>query len=178
MVIDRFNKTINRWMEALSKYDFSTLCTKPSPEHWSLGQVYMHLIENTNYFIEQAKTCATTDDNATEQCSEEAEEMFRKNSFPDALLDGPPENALTPQPESKEQVMNELLKIKSDAAQVHAMIQASQHYGKTKHPGLNYFSANEWIQFAEMHLRHHFRQKERIDAFLRINKEKSESAAR
>ena len=27
--------------------------------------------------------------------------------------------------------------------------------GKTKHPGLNYFTAKEWLQFAEMHLRHH-----------------------
>jgi hypothetical protein len=38
--------------------------------------------------------------------------------------------------------------------------------GKTRHPGLLYFSAPEWLQFAEMHLRHHFLQKQRIDAFL------------
>jgi hypothetical protein len=34
---------------------------------------------------------------------------------------------------------------------------------KNKHPGLDYFNANEWLQFAEMHLRHHLRQKKRID---------------
>jgi hypothetical protein len=38
--------------------------------------------------------------------------------------------------------------------------------GKTKHPGLGYFSAHEWLQFADMHFRHHLRQKKRIDDFL------------
>ncbi|HEV9036934.1 MAG TPA: hypothetical protein VGQ51_09945 [Puia sp.] len=38
--------------------------------------------------------------------------------------------------------------------------------GKTRHPGLHYFNSLEWLQFAEMHMRHHFRQKKRIDACL------------
>jgi hypothetical protein len=37
--------------------------------------------------------------------------------------------------------------------------------GKTKHPGSNYFTAKEWLQFAEIHLRHHLKQKKRIDDF-------------
>ena len=39
--------------------------------------------------------------------------------------------------------------------------------GKAKHPGLNYLNASEWLQFADMHMRHHLRQKKRIDDFLR-----------
>jgi hypothetical protein len=38
--------------------------------------------------------------------------------------------------------------------------------GKTKHPGLGYFDAREWLGFAEMHMRHHIRQKERIEQCL------------
>jgi len=44
----------------------------------------------------------------------------------------------------------------------------SSFHGKSKHPGLGFFSASEWFQFAEMHLRHHLKQKERIDRFLQI----------
>jgi hypothetical protein len=44
----------------------------------------------------------------------------------------------------------------------------SPFHGKTKHPGLGFFNANEWLQFAEMHLRHHLKQKERIEEFLKI----------
>jgi hypothetical protein len=167
MVIDGFNKTIDVWIDALSDYDFITLCFKPSPQHWSLGQVYMHLIENTDYFIEQARICAAGNDNASEASSRDAKAMFSANSFPNEQLEGPPENALTPQPESKGQLANDLIRIKSDAAALYAIMAASEYKGKTKHPGLNYFSASEWVQFAEMHLRHHLRQKERIDAFLR-----------
>ena len=44
----------------------------------------------------------------------------------------------------------------------------SKSKGKTKHPGLNYFNANEWLQFAEMHLRHHLKQEKRIEEFLKL----------
>jgi hypothetical protein len=40
----------------------------------------------------------------------------------------------------------------------------SSFKGKAKHPGLVYFSAIEWYQFAEMHFRHHFWQKKKPDA--------------
>jgi len=47
-----------------------------------------------------------------------------------------------------------------------ALIPASDFKGKTKHPGLLYFNAGEWLQFATIHLRHHLRQKKRIDTLL------------
>ncbi len=53
MLIDDFNHTIDIWIKELKQYDFIQLCAKPSPKSWSLGQVYMHLIEDTNYYIEQ-----------------------------------------------------------------------------------------------------------------------------
>ncbi len=43
----------------------------------------------------------------------------------------------------------------------------SNFYGKSLHPGFRYLAADEWLQLAEMHLRHHFRQKTRIDDFLK-----------
>ena len=167
MVIDDLKKSIDAWMQSLTAYEFSALCVKPSPEQWSLGQVYMHLIENTDYFIEQAKICAAISENASEESSSEAKAMFKDNCFPNAQLEGPPENAFTPQPESKEQLINDLFRIKSDADALHVLITRSAPKGKTKHPGLNYFSATEWIQFADMHLRHHLRQKQRLETFLK-----------
>ena len=49
------------------------------------------------------------------------------------------------------------------------LMTARKYKGKTKHPGLGYFSAEEWLQFAEMHFRHHLRQKKRIDEFLKMD---------
>jgi hypothetical protein len=52
---------------------------------------------------------------------------------------------------------------------VEKIISKTLFKGKTKHPGLNYFTAKEWLQFAGMHLRHHLKQKKRIDDFLKNN---------
>ena len=167
MLIEDFNRTIDLWIKELEQYSFAQLCTKPSSQSWSLGQVYMHLIENTNYFLEQVKICTSHNDNINEECSPSAKTMFLNNEFPNAVLEGPPENTLTPQPVSKEQLMIAMLTLKHQINNAYMAISANAFKGKTKHPGLHYFNANEWFQFAEMHFRHHLRQKKRIDNFLR-----------
>jgi len=95
--------------------------------------------------------------------------MFLNNYFPDEVLEGPPKSSHTLQPDNKEQLTNGLVNLKEELNNVGRLISTSLFNGKTKHPGLNYFNANEWLQFAEMHFRHHLRQKKRIDDFLKIS---------
>jgi len=169
MLIDDFNHIIDVWITALEQYGFTRLCAKPSPESWSTGQVYMHLVDDTNYYIEQIKICISSNDNAMEDASPVARTMFRNNAFPDEIIEGAPDNAFIPQPESKQQLMRYLRKLKEDMNTIEILISKSPFQGKTKHPGFNYFNANEWLQLAEMHFRHHLRQKKRIDNYLKIS---------
>ena len=168
MLIENFNRTIDSWIKALEHYNFTQLCTKPSANSWSLGQVYIHLIEDTKYYIEQIKICITTNDHVNEEASINARKMLLDNDFPDAILEGNPANAYVPQPASKEQLVSSLAGIKNEMNNLYRMALKSPFNGKTKHPGLNYFSAGEWLQFADMHFRHHLRQKRRIDHFLKM----------
>lgn len=170
MLNDNFTPTINYWIKALDQYNFKQLCAKPSPESWSLGQLYMHLIEQANYYLEQVKICVATNDNAAEQASPVAAIMFLDNDFPDEIMEGPPSNKLTPQPVSKEQLMHHLISLKQEMDEAGILISESSFNGKTKHPGLNYFNAGEWFQFNEMHFRHHERQIKRINNFLQKKK--------
>lgn len=167
MFITAFNHTIDIWIQALEQYDFAQLCAKPAPNSWSIGQVYMHLIADTTYYIEQIKSCVATNDHATEEASPNAKTMFLNNDFPDEVIEGAPDNAYLPQPDSKAQLLRDLIHIKMEMNQLAAVMAETPFKGKTKHPGLNYFSANEWLQFADMHFRHHLRQKKRIDDFLK-----------
>jgi hypothetical protein len=167
MVTNDFNQTIDDWIQALALYNYAQLCAQPIANSWSVGQVYMHLIEATTYFIKQAKICLTTNDNAAEEMSDKAKVLFLNNTFPDALLEGPPSNARTAQPESKAQLIQGLLNLKQALTDITALLIRSPYKGKTKHPGLQYFNAHEWMQFAEMHFRHHLRQKQRIVASLK-----------
>ena len=163
------NHTIDIWIENLKQYDFTRLCAKPSPNSWSLGQLYMHLIEQTKYYIEQIRICVATSDNVMKEVSPGAKTMFLNNEFPDEIMEGPPSNFYTPQPENKEELMSSLMNLKDEINDIEILISKSPFKGKTKHPGLNYFSASEWFRFAEMHFRHHLRQKKRIDDFLKTN---------
>jgi hypothetical protein len=170
MRIDNFNLTIDHWIRELDRYDFDQLLAKPSADRWSLGQVYMHLIGNTGYYVEQVKICIATNDNHLEQASANASVMFSNNDFPDERIEGPPENLVTPQPESKEHLLRSMVKLKKEMNALGIRMTQSRFNGKTKHPGLHYFSAEQWVQFADMHLRHHLRQKTRLDDFLTTQK--------
>ena len=166
MLLENFNHTVNIWITGLQQYHFRQLCTKPSEKSWSPGQLYIHLIEDTSYYIEQIKLCVSGNDNAMEEASPFAKTMFLNNDFPDEVIEGAPDNALIPQPGSKEQLMNDLMNLKNEMNTVAILISKSPFRGKTKHPGFSYFNAVKWLQFAEMHFRHHLRQKKRIDDFL------------
>ncbi len=170
MLIQDFNHTIDIWIRELEQYDIIRLCAKPSPNSWSLGQVYIHLIDDTNYYIKQIKICVSTNDNSIEEASPGAKTMFLNNDFPDEVIEGAPTNSCIPQPDNKEQLRSCLMHLKDEMNSSEIMISRSPFKGKTKHPGLSYFNANEWFRFAEMHLRHHLRQKKRIDDFLKKNR--------
>src|SRR5258706_9011369 len=155
------------WMKELERYDFTQLLAKPSPTSWSLGQLYIHLIQSTRFFIKQARISSSNNDNSNEDSFAGAKTMFRNNEFPDTLLEDPPSNAVTPQPPSKEKLITELIRLKEEIKEAEALASVSQFSGKTRHFGLGFFTSVEWIQFSEMHLRHHLRQKKRLDDFLK-----------
>ena len=118
MLIENFNRTIDTWIEALERYDYTQLTTKPFPTSWSIGQVYMHLLDDTSYYIEQIQLCVTNNDHASDEATPAGKNMLSNNDFPDEMLEGSPSNAYMPQPESKEQLMRDILNLK--AAMRHA----------------------------------------------------------
>ena len=166
MHIEDFNKAMDYWIAALVQYTFDQLLIKPSSETWSIGQMYIHLIDDTGFFIEQIRICILTNENAHKEALPFASAMLKNNDLPDENIQGSPDNIFIPQPEDKEQLFGDLLRIKKEMNVVAASMANSPFVGKSKHPGLGYFNAFEWLQFAEMHLRHHRRQKSRLDQFL------------
>lgn len=161
-----FDHTIDYWIDALDQYNYLQLIAKPSVDSWSLGQLYLHLINDTGFYIEQIRICLQTNENNSEQMMPFAKSIFLENSFPDKAIQGAPSNATIPQPENNRQLILSLQKLKDEMRILKEQIAITPFAGKTKHPGLGYFSAGEWYQFAEMHFRHHLRQKKRLDIFL------------
>ncbi|MBS1667011.1 MAG: DinB family protein [Bacteroidetes bacterium] len=159
-------QAIDIWIIALGEYSFDELIAKPAPDFWSIGQLYMHLIIETCYYLEQAMICASSNDDALNEMSSAAKNFFENNSFPKKRIQGSPEHAYIPQPTNNELIMDSLMDLKNKFAEAQIVVAKTGYKGKTKHPGLGYFNAIEWLQFAEMHLKHHISQKKRNDIFL------------
>ena len=163
----RLKDTFNEWVNGLIKYDEEELLIQPGPQKWSIGQVYMHLLSETSYFLSQVKYCMENEENISAEMKEEGRRMFLKNEFPDLQIDRGPELSDVLQPVNKQMLVDEFEKLGQEIDLIGEKNNLSEYRGKTMHPGLGYFNAMEWLQFSEMHMRHHFRQKQRIDDFLK-----------
>lgn len=163
ILLNAFNETIQKWIDFLDDYTLAMLCQKPDDNSWSLGQVYTHITDDTAWFVEQMAAAMQTVADSEKDMHEHARKMLQNNSFPDAMIEGPATGIYIKQLESKDAVRQKLLAIKTAVNSLYASFDPSKANGKTRHPGLLYFNTLDWLQFAEMHLRHHFRQKKRID---------------
>lgn len=164
-ILNSFNKTILVWIESLKNYSLDDLQRRPSAGEWSLGQVYQHIIDDTKFFIEQVEACLTANDNSDKEMHEDAKRIFANNSFPAMKLANPNNDINMPQPENKLVLAQQLAAIRNEVTSFN-IPDLETCNSKAKHPGLGYFTALEWLQFAGMHMRHHLRQKERIDKVL------------
>ena len=164
-ILNRFLLTFYTWHKSLDNYSLYQLHKSPDGQSWSIGQVYMHLIEQTiNHYIPQINDCISSNDHSGEIKSEEGKEIFRLNSFPAIRLKSPAEDPK--QPESIEEIRQGLNQIRKQLTHITSRIEYSKFSGKVKHPGFGYLNANEWFLLIDMHFRHHLHQKSRLDAYL------------
>ncbi|PSL23052.1 DinB family protein [Chitinophaga ginsengisoli] len=163
-LLKQFNDTIQQWIDQLSNYSIEMLRQRPQTDAWSLGQVYVHIIEDTTFYLEQMQAAlASKNCNAERSMRSRARTMFDNNEFPDMVLENPFNDINLEQPQSKDELSRGLISIKDEVNRLFHDIDLSTAKGKTEHPGFAFFDAFEWLHFAEMHMRHHLRQKRRID---------------
>ncbi len=167
--------TISVWEQSLVGYSLKQLQDKPDKDCWSLGQVYLHLIDQTErYNMQQIEICLASNRNAQKNKSVEGQKVFGHNAFPALKLKGPSSNYNNlEQPIHIGSLRVAIIGLKKQITLLDKKISASKFQGKTKHPGFGYLNASEWLQFIEMHFRHHLRQKRRIDAYLKSVNKKS-----
>jgi hypothetical protein len=165
---EKYVQVTGIWNSALDKYSSDQFVKKPSPESWSIGQVYGHLVIGTlSYHIKQIEQCLLSDANREEKKTLRGTFMFLIHAFPPVRIHVPPSRTYTPQqPESKEKIQAGMRLLQKRLQDLSAEIDNVVHSGKTKHPALGYLDAKEWYQLIVMHFQHHLRQKKRLDLFL------------
>ncbi len=160
---------IDRWQQALDGYEFEQLLKKPEPDSWSLGQVYMHLIQATlDFQLKAIERCLQSDANCKKRKNFKGFLIFHLiGGFPPVKIKTPSSREYTPkQPESKEEITKGMEKSKKELADILPRLEREDQGGKVAHPALSFLQAKEWFQLIEMHFRHHLRQKAELDQFL------------
>lgn len=178
----RLEDTVSVYIQELDRYSLEQLLWKPATDEWSLGQMYMHLIQSAQFMQLRnvSLSLAPIDDPAVpaEAKTKLGEELFATGSFPPDRVKVPASPQYTPsQPESKEQLVEGLRDTVRRMAEIEPAVasafdQTTQVGSDAEdcairqrvvHPRLGGLNALEWFCLVEMHYRHHMLQKKRLE---------------
>ncbi|OYU97332.1 MAG: hypothetical protein CFE21_03300 [Bacteroidetes bacterium B1(2017)] len=161
-----FEAVFNTWQNALTNYKEADLSKRLSEDSWTLGQVYVHLINSTlNFHIKQVNLCLNSSDNKDSKKNFKGILAFNiLNGFPPIKIKVPPTETYTPKhPANKQELLDGFERVKLGMNECQTKFNSNQQ-GKTAHPAFAFLNAVEWFRIVDMHWRHHLRQKSELDA--------------
>jgi len=167
-----FEATTNRYIQALDNYTMDELLRVPPDGGWTLGQVYIHMATANKYFLgKNAEACALGDNVVTDGKGKTKWGwfVFAFKMFPPFKVKMPKKQTggTEPiQPESKEQIVRKLQENLELFKRIEEQVANAPKNNRKKYPFLGNLNAAEWYQIAGFHMKHHFRQKKKLDAFL------------
>ncbi|MBY9078158.1 DinB family protein [Paenibacillus sp. HN-1] len=169
--LQEFEATVERYLNELDNLDMKQLLEKKNEDEWSIGQMYMHLIQSAQFMqlqnVDQCLAGGESSALSTEDLSENGRAAFEAGSFPPVRVRVPASPQYTPQqPESKEQIKEGLRAVADRMKRTEPALSQAPITNKVLHPRLGGLNATEWFLLVEMHYRHHFMQLDRLKSEL------------
>lgn len=169
VIFAQIEKSLTHYLNNLDKYSDTQFYFKATPDTWSLGQMYEHLTMSHSFFIYHINNCLQKRKGQEGgEKNEFGKKIQLKNSFPPIKIKMP-EEWRGPEPIAKTiEEYKAIVPIMKDNMQalLDNIRNDDQSY-KTLHVAAGFLSAIEWLQVADMHLRHHFRQQEELEILSR-----------
>jgi len=166
--LHKLEETAQYYLNQLDQLTMEQLTYKTEETDWSLGQMYIHLINSALHMqLRNIELCRELKTNGSQPIiegkSETGESIFALGSFPPDRIAVPPSPAYTPgQPTSKEQLVEGIQQVLKRMQEVEPTIAAIPAANLVAHPRLGGLNAIEWFALIEMHYRHHLLQNERL----------------
>lgn len=166
-VLKSFETAVERYLAELNKLDMGSLLKKQSDEEWSIGQMYVHLIQSALFLhLHNIEKCLSSEDstlNLEEEKTELGRQVFELGQFPPVPVKVPASPQYTPQPpESMESLIDGLSMVVERMRSTASVLHQASVNNKIRHPRLGALNAQEWFLLIEMHYRHHFLQLDRL----------------
>ncbi|WP_339274609.1 DinB family protein [Paenibacillus sp. FSL W8-0426] len=173
-VLQSLEETIGQYLSELNNLDMEQLLHKRCEEEWSVGQMYMHLIQSALFMhLKNVDQCLADHDFSWSTVGEKTEEgkaVFKLGSFPQVRIRVPASPQYTPQqPQNKEQLTDGLNRVMERMKSKEPDLYQAPDHKKVPHPRLGELNAKEWFMLIEMHYRHHLLQLERLKNDLKMN---------
>lgn len=169
-IVARMVTLTESYLERMEAYSLEQLHRKPGEEDWSLGQMYLHLIQSALYMqFRNIELCRRGDVHPSpEQGKTEAgAAIIGSGSFPPIRIKVPATKEYTPgQPESKDAIRSGMAEVLAKLKELAPVLSSIPSDRLVEHPRLGFLNAVEWFALTEMHYRHHLLQQERLEAFL------------
>jgi hypothetical protein len=152
-----------RWMMALDEFTDSQYTHCYLAGKWSAAQLYAHQIEVNETIIANILMCIEGRGELIKGKSKlPIKIIFYLGRLPPIKITVPEGLSSNPSPMEKEDFRN---RFKKSITKVYEMLSEINNCNpdiKTKHPRLEYINAYQWLQFMLIHLKHHYRQLEKI----------------
>lgn len=167
-VLKSFELTVGRYLTELTKLDVAKLHRKLNEEDWSIGQMYVHLIQSAFMHLNNAENCLSGSEltlNPVKEKTEQGKIVFKLDQFPAVRIKVPA--SLNPQPpESREYLVEGLKSVVERMRNTESVLHQVSVSNKILHPAFGALDAKEWFLLIEMHYRHHFLQLDRLKSLV------------
>lgn len=131
---------------------------------WSIGQMYLHLIEVAFEYLENVEACAEATEEQKLGKTEAGENLFERGGFPPIKIKLPDDPENTPSnSKRKDELMQGLIQVEEKMGEWQEKADVINPNFKVKHGGFGWLNAREWFDLIDMHFRHHFRQKTELE---------------
>jgi hypothetical protein len=129
---------------------------------WSYSEVYFHIWDASMLSFELVKNCANGigKDRPTKLIPRL---ILFFGSLPPAKYKAPDQLAERLKKVTKAEAVTLIDNFIQELEQARSKIHLASPIIKNKHPRLGYFNAAQWLRFIEIHLKHHYKQLQRIE---------------
>lgn len=172
-ILQQFEQEVERYTQALEPYSIEQLTLQPDPQQWSLGQMYNHLIQSAQRMhLANIDTCIKRQQageaiTETTYKTHAGEHIIAMGSFPPIRVQVPASPMYTPtQPHNKAELIEGLEQVRLRMRAIEPLLATTDPQYTVAHPRFGQLNATEWFAIIEMHYRHHWLQKDRLDQFL------------
>lgn len=154
---------IEEYIHLLDRYTIDQIRYKPEEDVWSIGQMYMHVIDAAEEYLEHIRTCTMETRVEHGSKTDTGMQAFAAHEWPDVRVKlDEPVNSI-PTPESKEEILASLDQLRSQIAYWKERIQESNPDSKIHHGWFGWLNACEWFEMIDLHSRNHLRQLARLN---------------